>query len=306
MRLMNRFSLSAGWVVSIALLIALFSARYHAAADSPAKEKIFLWEVKSPSTILYLLGSMHATKPELYPLHRAIEEAYRNADVLGVEADIADPAAMQGVLPLMIYQPPDTLQKHVTAGTFEKLILWAQATGQNAAGWQVLRPAFLSSFLILDALKKKGYDPGGGIDLYFLRRAKDDGKSIVELESVAMQMKLLGGLSDEEGNDMLLETLKGIKSGTAIRSVDEMAEAWKKGDLAATARLIGEDNKAGTAPQMFKKLFEDRNAAMAEKIDAWMKEEKRFFIVVGAGHLAGRRSIVNLLRAKGFQIRQLP
>ena len=49
--------------------------------------KSLLYKVSSPSSTVYILGSIHLAKPELYPLERAIEEAYNKCDVLVVELD---------------------------------------------------------------------------------------------------------------------------------------------------------------------------------------------------------------------------
>lgn len=296
----------ARWIPTGLVIFSLVFAGGKAAGQTAVPEKLFLWEVKTESTTLYLFGSLHAAKTDFYPLPDAVEAAYKSADVIGVEADVTNAEAMQECFPLMIYRPPDTIRKHVSETTYERLVLWMQASRLNLTMFQGLRPAFLSSVITLMALKDHGYGPESGIDLHFIRRAKEDGKSIVELESLGSQMQMLGGLTDEEGEAMLLETIKGVRSGEAVKTIDHMADVWKKGDVTTMARLIGEENKTGIAAQMFKKLFEDRNAAMAEKITGWLTEKKTFFIVVGAGHLAGRASIINLLRAKGYQVRQLP
>ncbi len=55
---------------------------------------------------------------------------------------------------------------------------------------------------------------------------------------------------------------------------------------------------------VFDALFYRRNAAMAAKIEEYLKEKGRFFVVVGAGHLVGEKGIVELLKGKGFSVEQ--
>jgi len=44
---------------------------------------------------------------------------------------------------------------------------------------------------------------------------------------------------------------------------------------------------------------------MAQQLETYMATEKKYFVVVGAGHLVGDRSILTLLQAKRYQIDQL-
>ena len=44
---------------------------------------------------------------------------------------------------------------------------------------------------------------------------------------------------------------------------------------------------------------------MAKKIEGFLHSNNNYFVEVGAGHLVGERSIVDLLQKAGFQIKQL-
>lgn len=43
----------------------------------------------------FLMGSVHVGKADFYPLSNQIEQAYRHAGALVLEADVRDPAAQQ-------------------------------------------------------------------------------------------------------------------------------------------------------------------------------------------------------------------
>ena len=58
--------------------------------------------------------------------------------------------------------------------------------------------------------------------------------------------------------------------------------------------------------QSFKdQLIYKRNVDMAQQLESYLTTEKKYFVVVGAGHLVGDGSILALLRAKRYQIDQL-
>ena len=79
-----------------------------------------------------------------------------------------------------------------------------------------------------------------------------------------------------------------------------MISAWSNGNLAELDRLI--NGEFGPHPEARKTLLDDRNRAWSKKIEAWLKEDKVFFITVGAGHLVGQNSLVHILRDDGYRI----
>ena len=105
---------------------------------------------------------------------------------------------------------------------------------------------------------------------------------------------------------MLSETLEGARSGELVREADKVAFAWKAGDDESLGRLLREANKDAASKKIYTKLIDERNPAMAEKIAALASGSGHAFVVIGAGHLAGDRNVLELLKAKGLKVRQLP
>ena len=58
--------------------------------DASAEKKNFLWKVRSDTGTVYILGSIHFMKKEIYPLDKKIEDAFDKSDVLSVEANVND------------------------------------------------------------------------------------------------------------------------------------------------------------------------------------------------------------------------
>jgi len=53
------------------------------------------------------------------------------------------------------------------------------------------------------------------------------------------------------------------------------------------------------------KLFDERNMRMTSKIEGYLNSSGSYFVIVGAGHLVGKRGIVELLKNKGYGVEQL-
>jgi uncharacterized protein YbaP (TraB family) len=49
------------------------------------------------------------------------------------------------------------------------------------------------------------------------------------------------------------------------------------------------------------RLIDDRNAAWIPKLETAFKERPTF-VAVGAGHLGGKKGVIKLLRAKGYDV----
>ena len=292
--LKHAFTMLAG--VAIA-----FHGLAQAADETPANG--ILWEVKSATNTAYLFGSFHLAKASFYPLPVAVQNAYQQADTLAVEVDASDPQFTRKMIPLLTYAAPDKLENHVQKATWESM---QKFLGASAAQFQSLKPAMVATGMMIGIVAQQGYDPAQGVDLHFIQRAKKDGKQLVELESLEFQARMLGGLSDEDGDAMLSQTLHSLSSGDAVRDTALMVQAWKAGDAEALATMLEDAaNKDAGSRKLMKLLLDDRNPAMADQIVAMMTAGKKVMIVVGAGHVTGKNSITDLLRQRGLQVRQL-
>ena len=101
----------------------IFSLLFFLAVSLEAKS--LLYKVSSPSSTVYILGSIHLAKPELYPLDRAISHAYENSDVLVVEVDPSSQESMMSMQNTMIrsgiYSGGKSLKSELSAKTYISL-----------------------------------------------------------------------------------------------------------------------------------------------------------------------------------------
>lgn len=285
------------------LLIAL-PVLTHAAPEVPeTPARGVLWEVQSGTNTAYLFGSIHLAKASFYPLPARVEAAYRQADTLAVELDASDPDVSAKAMPYFTYRAPDKLENHLNKTTWQSL---QALVGPASVQFQTLKPAVAATALSMGVFAQQGYDPAQGIDLHFIRQAKVDKKAIRELESMEFQAQVLGGLSDEDGDALLQQTLDGLKSGEAVQETEAMIAAWKRGDADTLIHILQETaSKDAGSKKLMKLLLDDRNPRMAQQIADLLHEGKKVFVVVGAGHIAGTNSITDILQKQGLQIRQI-
>ena len=299
---MKRKASSLSLIVSILFLIVTFICTTYTFSYA---QKSFLWRVQSKRSTVYILGSIHLLKKDIYPLSRTIENAFEKSDFLAVEADINDIGRLniQKLMESAFYSGNDTLEKHVSRSTFDTIKEQTERLGLPVEFVYNQKPWFLGLTLSSVELMKAGYDPNYGMDKYFLSKAAGM-KKILELESLDYQIDLLSSLNDDEQEMFLLYTLKDLKILT--QEVDNLVEAWQAGAVESMERTV---TKSFTEDRRFSgiydKLIYKRNRNMALKIEGFLKTNGNYFVVVGAAHLLGDRGIVQLLKGRGYSVEQL-
>ena len=85
-----------------------------------------------------------------------------------------------------------------------------------------------------------------------------------------------------------------------------MFTAWKCGDIDKMGKIITKEfDRFPEASSIYERIFIQRNKNMASKLDGLLKTPYNYFIVVGAGHLVGDKGLIQLLREKGYSLKQL-
>jgi hypothetical protein len=82
-----------------------------------------------------------------------------------------------------------------------------------------------------------------------------------------------------------------------------MLAAWVSGDVEGIARTFNRDLSA--SPELQQALIKNRNANWSKWIEQRMAQPGEVFIAVGAGHLAGRDSVIDLLKRDGYSVRRV-
>ena len=294
----------------LALVTASSYARVDASApklkaDASAKSATrgLLFEIKSGDKVAYLFGSIHIAKADFYPMSPKVEAAYSQADTVAVEADTTDMNAVQAVMPKMMYAAPDKLENHLTPAPWAN---FKAMFGPSSEQMQGLKPFTITSAIAVQMGMQMGFDPAHGIDNHFIKRSKTDKKTLVELESLDFQADIIGGLNDEESDALISSLIDGMKKGEMMKEFQNIVTSWNDADTIAIAKVFEESaNKNVGSKRIMKMLMDDRNEGMVAKINDMMKAGKKLFVVVGAGHLAGKKSVVDLLKKQGLEVTQI-
>ena len=271
------------------------------AAEAP---RAFLWKAAGSNATVYMLGSLHIGKKDLYPLPPVVEKAFASADALVTEVPMdAENQAAAAMKMMAAANPPlgkglrDILPPKVAA----RFDAYMKGSAMSAVPLERVRPWFAAIMITLVEAQKAGFDPANGIETHFLARA--DQRRRLALETIDQQVGLLSGMSEDMQVMFLDRTLQeAAKTGELIGGI---TAAWRRGDAEGLDKLLSE--AIDETPEMkglMKTMITDRNVTMTEKIDGYLKTKGTYFVIVGAGHFVGKEGIVALLRARGHKVEQ--
>ena len=290
----------------VAFLLALGTCQ--APAQSAAKaapsstKRYLLWKVTSPTTTVYLMGSIHMGTSDFYPLPQSIESAFGASKVLAVELNIkdADPAAtLQQAQEHGMYGEGDSLSRHIPKQTSDALDQFCNRSGMPREMFEPFRPWLAAMTVTVVSMQQAGDDEKLGIDMHFLDEVKPP-QRIEQLESAGFQISVLSSGTDEEQQEFLAATLKQMEN--AKESMHKMNDAYLAGDANKIEQLMQADAEPKS---FFKRLVEDRNLDMAARVETYLNGNEQCFVVVGAGHLVGPKGVVRLLQAKNYRVERV-
>ena len=288
------------------LLLGVAVAQAQAPTPIPAARS-FIWEVSTITNKLYLYGTVHAGKPSFYPLPPAVEKAFSNSAVLVVEADVLDPETMSKATGLMSYTPPDRLDKHVSPELYKRFQAQVARHGMPESQLAQLKPFMSSAMVVFAEWGRLGYSAQYGVEVNLLKRAKQFEMPIVELEGIAIQSALMESLTDDENLQAFEGTINALESGLTAELITGIVNAWQSGDPDLMLEIARKYNDGVEGAKEFEEKFIwSRHESMAKKIESLLNESReKHFVAVGALHLCGPKGLVEMLRKRGYKVRQL-
>jgi len=266
---------------------------------------LLMWKISSENNSAYVLGSIHLGDKSLYPMPATIEDAFQSADLLLVEVDLrkVDMNQLQiAMLQSGTYPPGDDLFKHISPETRTRLTSFLGSYGMPPEGFSRMRAWMLGATIEILPMLKDGLNPGEGIDLYFLNKAGE--KRVEQLEDAEWQIKLLSQMPESISDAWLSHALD--ESANWKERWQRLATSWRQGDSEELNKLLsGDGRKEGPEEQAFdRKLREERNPPMADRLEKCLHSTDSCFMVVGAAHVVGTEGIVKLMQKRGYRVEQ--
>ena len=262
-----------------------------------------LWRIADADSEIWLFGSVHLLPADLNWRGPRLNAAFAAADEFVTETDLpsAETTARfqafidrHGLLP-----PGQTLSQRLGARDAERLAQAALELGFDGAALERQRPWVTALQLASADLIRSGQRPDMGVEAVLGAEAMRAGKRMTSFETLEEQLSVLANLAPADENRFLAITLDEIGASHAL--VTEMDRAWARGDVALLERRFrAEWREAGRG--LHEAIILNRNRAWADAIERRLAGSGRTFIAVGAAHLIGEGSVVDLLRERGIAV----
>jgi len=263
-----------------------------------------LWEVHGKHNTVYLMGSIHVLRPSDYPLAPALLQAYSAAQFIYMEVNLQelDSQAVQAELMESALMPEDKgLPAVLGKERYANAYSLAHEVGVELSSFDQFAPWFAAEAISQLQLMHLGFQPQSGVEAYFLERARSDGKSVAGLETLHDQIALFQDMPLEQQATYLLSSLQQAQQ--LPKEVDDMVHAWQRGDTQWFTNEL--ESELGADPQLYRSVLVARNRKWLPKIEALLKDDRNYLVIVGTGHLVGRGSVIDLLKKDGIGATQL-
>lgn len=270
-----------------------------------AQDRGFLWTIEKDGVTSHLYGTLHAQKLGWFGLGPRLREALRAAQVLALEMDPSDPDAAQafGAPPAEGAPARPALAPALQA----RLRAHLQAECLDAPARQALQrmaPELQLAALTLLVARRDGLEAAFGSEIVLAGTARALQKPVHALETARQQLDALQPASETALAALVQQSLDDLDSGAARRTLARLASAWAASD-AGTLEHYGDwcaclDTPAARA--LHQRMLDDRNAPMAERIDALHRTQGPLLVGVGALHMFGPTGLPGLLQARGFKV----
>ena len=288
-----------------------------------------LWKAEGNGNTLYLLGSIHTDRSNLYPFHKQLRDIITSAELAAFELDFNSQEGIDEFTAMQVYSDGTTLKDHIDPELYQEVVDALAPLGMPEEQVAQYKPWTLSnSFTALSMTDDTTSENAMALDLYVNAKASNVGVPVEGVETYAFQGKIFDDLSDEFQEDYLAMTLamfQGMDAAgdlseeekaeleAALKeqydAVDRWMEQWKTRDVEAFAKDYPKDDIQGDATnELNAKLFEGRDPNMIAWADRYLKQEGSHtgIMTVGAGHMVGRTGIVQGLKDLGYTVEVVP
>ena len=256
-----------------------------------------LWMAKDEDTTIYMFGTVHALPKDVDWYKGSIADALAASDTIvteikmdaGMAGEMQQLVASKGILP-----PGTTLRSMMTAedkATYEAALA---KLGVPAAAFDQFEPWYAGLTMSMLPLLQQGYSPESGVEKVLLADAA--GKPQGALETLGFQIGIFDELPAKSQMEFLIEAADSVDEIKPM--LDAMVAEWLEGDADALAELMNEGLEDDVLAE---KLLFERNRTWAAWIDERMDQPGTVFMAVGAGHLAGKKSVQDVLNSKGIK-----
>ena len=276
------------------------------------KAKPAMWKVTDDKTgnEMYMLGIMRFATKYTMDLPDYVDDAYQKCSGVVLESDfnaMLDPQQFQEYTNHIVYNDGTTVKDHISKETYETAIeylskysYYSEAMdGYTANGW--------ASQVNGASIQRVENLVMENIDSKYMTKATQDGKEILGLEGLDVQIEIMDACSDALSDFMIYDTVRRARDIRSFTSnLAYQYDCWARGDVDALDEEYYWNDRSSDLDDDYAKYLEvnlyKRNRNMADKLGEFMEGGNKYFVVIGVTHFSGTKGIDDLLAEKGYKV----
>lgn len=293
-----------------------------------AGSKGLLWKATKGENTVYLLGTAHMDRGNLYPFHQTLRNAIQSADTVVLELDLQDQAGVAEFVAMQMYGEGDGLKNHIPAELYTRTVNAFAALGLPEEQTNTYKPwALANTVTSLMSSDETAGDAPVAIDLYVNAAAVNAGKTVTGAETYAFQGGIFDTLSEEYQLAYLDSAVTMLEAtfappADAPQEVDpelqaaldeqeqmftDMMTAWQTADLELFNKTYDKSSVVNSEDELSARLFTDRDPGMVKVAQSYLEKEGKntAFLAFGAGHMVAPGGIVPELQKLGYTVEQV-
>lgn len=271
------------------LLGALALVLSNVAIAAPSITPLF-FQVDYQGKTAWVLGSFHVGKADFYPLPTQIDQAFKHASALVLEADVQDPQMSLWVQQYGMHPLKADIETQKMLDEYCLPLAICQQLAQFSPWLQSVQISMLR-------LASMGLSPQFGVEQQLLNLKGN--KPLLQLETAKGQLQMLAAFDETTQWAMVRDSIQAPAT-----DIQALVTAWQRGDRHTIAKLTQEQLQAQGGEMMLDKMLWQRNRQMAQRLQQLLQQQpKPLFVAVGSAHLAGAHNLLDYLQQAGAQVR---
>ncbi|MBI5768018.1 MAG: TraB/GumN family protein [Verrucomicrobia bacterium] len=256
--------------------------------------KPFLWKVEGPNPS-WFFGTVHSDDPRVATLPPSVVKALDSSRSFHPELELNADLGLSLVARMFQADTPP-LSRQLSPALWQRVVRAGTTLGLPDLVLERLTPAIAA--LLFSA--PPATNVAATVDGQLYERAQQRGLKIAALETPDQQLAIFERLTRAHAVAALTDALDEVEAGRPNEK--KLLAAYATGDERALAALIAAElNRSAAARALADPLLHARNRAMADHLVPHLRAGGAF-VAIGAGHLIGPRSVIELLRERGWKV----
>lgn len=261
-----------------------------------------IWQVRDDDSAIWLFGSIHVLPDNTVWRSELFDQILAEADDVVFETDVRPAAAAQLGAEAFVrglyadgFLLTDALDDAVEAQLRQKAAIIDLPMGSILA----MRPWMAANTITMQVLAANGYG-AEGVEVVLQSEVPD--ARLAFLETGQEQLDVLAGAPEDEQVAMLTSTLEQLDALPKL--LEKMLGSWTAGTPDELGDLFLME-LGGFEEAFLDRLIYARNRNWMEPIESMLAGNQENLVIVGAAHLIGDGSVLDLLERSGYSIERI-